>query len=162
METKTIKVQGVQVNVNQPYVAGHPITEAEAKSLNQTRAENIANNRRKVVTDLLAVEGATVESVQEAAQAAISEYDAVYEFTLASVGGGSSRLDPLEKECKKLAREWVSAQLKTQGIAQKDYLEANGEDAIKIKIAEIAEHEQIVKLAKKNLKDREALGSLTM
>lgn len=161
MDTKQITVQGVKADVSLPYAEGHKITEAEAKSLNQTRAENIANNKRKEIKEMLEADGATPESVQSAVQALITEYDKVYEFTLASVGGGgTSKLSPVEKECRVLARNWISGKLKEQGVTQKEYLEANGEDAIKNKIAELAENEQIVKLAKKNVADREKLADL--
>jgi hypothetical protein len=162
-DPKSIKVQGVTVEVSQPYAEGHKITEAEARSLNQTRAENIANNKRKQIKDMLDAEGATEESVQSAAQALITEYDKEYEFTLASVGGGSvSKLDPVTKEARVIARNWIAGKLKEQGITQKAYLEANGDDAIKNKIAELAENEQIVKLAKENIKKRESLASIEM
>ena len=44
MSQKTITIQGVEFTVASPYAEGHTITEAEAKALNQVRAENIRNN----------------------------------------------------------------------------------------------------------------------
>jgi hypothetical protein len=162
MDTKTITVQGVKVDVSLPYAAGHTITEAEAKSLNQTRAENIANNKRKEIKEMLEAEGATEESVQAEAQAIVKDYDATYEFTLASVGGGSTRLDPVEKEAHSIARAWISGKLKEMGKTQKEYLAENGEDAIKNKIAELAENEAVVAAAKKNIKEREKLSDIAL
>ena len=160
--TKTITVQGVKVDVSLPYSAGHAINEAEAKSLNQTRAENIANNKRKEIKDMLEVEGATEESVQGEAQAIVADYDKTYEFTLASVGGGSSRLDPVEKEALSIARAWISGELKKKGMTQKEYLAENGEDAIKNKTAELAERPEVIAAAKKNLKARENLTEMSL
>jgi hypothetical protein len=159
-DLKTITVQGVQVDITQPYTAGHPITEAEAKALNQVRAENIGNNKRAEIKKMLEEEGATTESVQKAAQASVAAYDAEYVFTLASVGGGSSRLDPLTKECRKIARDYITGRLKADGTTQKAYIEANGEEAFKAKIVEISEHPEIVKAAKKSLADREKMASI--
>ena len=152
-DTKQITVQGVLVDIDQPYESGHTITEAEAKALNQTRSENIGNNVRKAVKELVDAGGDST-GIQKAAQKLVSEKDKGYEFTLASIGGGGARLDPLTKECHAIARNFIGAKLKELGKTQKQYLEANGEDAIKIKVAELAEHPEILKAAKKALAER--------
>jgi hypothetical protein len=157
--TKQITVQGVLVDITQPYEAGHTITEAEAKALNQTRSENIGNNVRKVIKELVDAGGDAAE-IQAAAQKLVAEKDKGYEFTMASVGGGA-RLDPLAKECQAIARNFIGGKLKEMGITQKQYLEKNGEDAIKIKIAELAEHPEIIKAAKKALTERAKIAEST-
>lgn len=162
-DQKTMTVQGVSVEVTQPYEAGHTITDAEARALNQVRAENIGNNLRKQIKDMVEAEGATPESVQAAAQKIVSAYDAEYEFTLASVGGGSTaRLDPLTKECRSIARNFIARKLKEQGISQKDYLEKNGEAAIKSKVIELADNPKIVEAAKKAIAEREKMGDVKL
>ncbi len=153
--TKQITIQGVLVNVDQPYETGHPVTEAEAKALNQTRSENIGNNVRKAIKELVDAGGDAAE-IQKAAQKLVVEKDKGYEFTLASIGGGA-RLDPLAKECHAIARNFIGAKLKEMGTTQKLYLEKNGEDAIKIKVAELSEHPEIVKAAKKTLAERQKM-----
>jgi hypothetical protein len=160
--TKQMTVQGVVVEVSQPYEAGHKITEAEAKALNQVRAENIGNNMRKQIKDALDEADGDVSAVQADIQSKVTEYDASYEFTLASVGGGSTRLDPLTKECRAIARNFIAGKLKEQGVSQKDYLAANGENAIKDKIIELADHPKIVEAAKAALKRREGLDGLDL
>jgi hypothetical protein len=163
MATKEMTINGVTVEVSQPYEAGHQITEAEAKALNQVRAENIGNNTRKSIKDMLEAAGGDASAVQADVQDLISKYDAEYEFTLASVGGGStSRLDPLTKECRSIARNFIVGKLKEQGISQKDYLEANGENAIKDKVVELADHPKIVEAAKKALAEREAMAGIEL
>jgi hypothetical protein len=163
MATKEMTINGIAVAVTQPYEAGHQITEAEAKALNQVRAENIGNNTRKSIKDMLEAAGGDATAIQAAVQELISQYDAEYEFTLASVGGGSSaRLDPLTKECRSIARNFIVGKLKEQGISQKDYLEANGENAIKDKVVELAEHPKIVEAAKKALAEREAMAGIEL
>lgn len=163
--TKEITVQGVIVTINAPYVPGHVITEAEAKALNQVRAENIGNNVRKSVTEMIEAAGgkeALTDEHRAAIQALVNEKDATYEFTLASVGGGREPVDPLAKECRAVARAWLTAELKKQKMTQKEYAAANGEDAFDNKVAVLAEHPEIVKVAKKNLKAREELASLSV
>lgn len=158
-ELKTITVQGVAVEISQPYAAGHTITEAEAKALNQVRAENIGNNMRKTIKDALEEAGGNVEAIQSDIQAKVAEYDKNYEFTLASVGGGSTRLDPLTKECRSIARDFLHSKIKEAGQSVKDYKEANGEEAYKAKIVEISEHPKVVEAAKRALKEREKMAS---
>lgn len=160
-KTKEIMIQGVLVTVSQPYEAGHTITEAEARALNQTRAENIGNNVRGKVKEMLESENGNVEKVAKPVQELVAQKDAEYEFTLASVGGGgSSRLDPLTKECRSIARDFVHRKIKESGKTLKEYKEANGDDSINEKIMEVAENPKIVEVAKKNLKQREQLADL--
>jgi len=156
-DTKEITVQGILVEVSQPYAEGHKITEAEAKALNQTRAENVSNNVRAKIKDMIESAGGDKEKVAAEARKLVAERDAEYEFTLASVGGGATRLDPLTKECRSLAKNYVAGKIKEKGLTQKQYTEEHGEDAIKELVAKVAENEQIVKLAKKNLADRESI-----
>jgi hypothetical protein len=157
--TKEITVQGFNVTVAAPYTEGHTITEAEAKALNQVRAENIRNNcASKIKKEAETLEGPALEKF---ALDLVAEYDAGYEFTLASVGGGSSaRLDPIEKEARAVAKAVITGQLKDMGITQKAYCEQHGEDAIKNKVVEFAENPKIIEIAKKNLKEREKTAGL--
>lgn len=165
MTTKEITVQGIVVTVSAPYAPGHQITEAEAKALNQVRAENIGNNVRKTITELIEAAGgkeSITDEVKKAAQAAVSERDASYVFTLASVGGGRESLDPLTKECRAVARAFLTGKLKEAGMSQKAYDEKNGEDAFASKVIELADHPEIAKVAKKNLATREGLASIAL
>ena len=160
--TKTITINKVAVEVSTPYEAGHKITEAEAKALNQVRAENIANNMRSKIKDLLSEQGDDVEAVTPAAQEMVADYDASYEFTLASVGGGRKTMAPLEKEARAIATAFIMGKLREAGLTKKAYVEANGDDAFKNKVAEVAENEQVVAQAKKNLEQREKLADISL
>lgn len=161
--TKEMTINGVAVAVTQPYKAGHQITEAEAKALNQVRAENIGNNMRKQIKDMLEAANGDVEAVQGEIQAKVAEYDANYEFTLASVGGGgTARLDPLTKECRAIAKTFIAGKLKEMGISQKEYLAANGENAIKDKVIELADNPKIVAAAKKALAERDKMTGIEL
>lgn len=160
--TKEITIQKVPVTVSAPYIAGHPITEAEAKALNQVRAENIGNNLRSRIKELLSEAGDDVAAATPAAQELASTYDAEYEFTLASVGGGRRTLDPLEKECRSIATAFITNKLREAGVTKKAWVEANGDDAFKSKVAEVAANEVVIKQAKKALAEREKMASLDL
>lgn len=157
-ENKTITVQGEQFEVSQPYAAGHTCTEAEAKALNQVRAENIANNMRSKVK--AALDGGEGAPSLDSVRSDFAKYDSEYEFTLASVGGGRTPVDPVEREARKIARELLKDHLAKTGQGKITELEKNEEAKEKIaaKIAEIASsNEQVLDLAKKRVKEQEKL-----
>lgn len=147
--TKTISIHGVEVGVTAPYAAGHTITEAEAKALNQTRAENIANNFRARVK--AAKEGAEGAESLDKVLADLATYDSEYQFSLAAAGGSRSSLTPLEKESRRVAKNWLVSKLKESNTTLKAYTEKNSADYVASKILEIAGTEGIQAQAKKNL-----------
>ena len=161
--TREVQIGGVLVTVSTPYAEGHTCTEAEAKALNQTRTENISNALRKKIQELGEArendEGKTVYVYSDEALAQIekmvAEYDAEYVFTMASAGGGRRAIDPLEKECIAIARQAVTAELKKKGVKIKDLPDGKMDEFIE----QYKDHEKIVALAKKRLKEREALSS---
>src|SRR5690606_9743805 len=104
-EPKNKKIGDHVFPISQPYEEGHTLTAIEAKVLNQVRAENIGNNVRKKVQELLA-EGKTAE-----AEALVAEKDREYQFTEAAAGGSSRTMDPVEKEARKIARDAIKAAL---------------------------------------------------
>lgn len=159
-DTKDISINGVIVTVGQPYAEGHTITAAEAKALNQTRAENIANNCRKAVKELIEEKG--LEGATPDVQKLVMEYDAEYEFTLSS-GTGRTTMDPLTKECYRIAREYVNGQIKSQGKTLKEYRETEeGQAKYDAAVEKVATNEKVVTMAKKNLKEREKLAELEL
>jgi hypothetical protein len=155
---KTISIHGQEVTISAPYAEGQTITEAEAKALNQTRAENVANNFRKRVK--AALDGGK-ETLAEVI-AAIASYDASYIFSAAASRGARSTQTPLEKESIRVGKAWLVAKLKEGGQTLKTYTEKNGKEYVEAKIAEIAATEGITAQAKKNLanasKAAEAVG----
>ena len=163
-DTKTVTIQGVEVNVSQPYAEGHAITEAEAKALNQVRAENIANNKRKAIKDMIEEAGGEItDAITKAAQKLVSAYDAEYVFTLAAAAAaGGGRMDPLTKECRRLAREQVNFALREAGMTQRAYKEQKGEDAIENLIAQYQDNEQIVAQAKLNVEKAKELTQVKL
>lgn len=159
MENKQVTIQGVLVSISQPYEPGHTITEAEAKALNQVRAENIGNNKRGEIKKMLDEDGASPESVQKAAQKLVTVYDGDYEFTLATVGG-ATRLDPLTKECRAIAKSLITRKLKEAGVTQKAYVEEHGKETFTAKVLEIAENAKVVEAAKKALAERGQMAGI--
>ena len=147
--SKTISILGVEVEISTPYAEGHTISEAEAKALNQTRAENIGNNFRKRIKD--SKEGVEGAEPMEKILADLAAYDASYVFTLAAAGGSRSTMTPLEKESNRVAKQWLVAKLKEAGSSLKKYAEEHGEDYVKAKVAEVAATDAIQAQAKKNL-----------
>lgn len=145
MENKTITIAGQEFSVPLPYLAGHTLTEAEAKALNQMRCENIRNNQAKAVK--VAYESGDSEAIAKV-NAAVAEYASAYEFTLAAVGERAAALDPVEKEARVIARGILSQLLKNAGKTKKDF----EEDYLEAKIAEFASSEDVVKQAKANVK----------
>lgn len=160
--TKEITIAGQTFPVLQPYVAGHVITEAEAKALNQVRAENVRNNTASKVK--AAMEGTQKEGEPTKDNIAefVAKYDAEYVFTLASVGGGRKPTDPVEVEALKIARgvfaDWASG----KKLTVKAVREKIGEEAYEAKLAEIAEREEVVKEAKRRVKARQAAAETAM
>ncbi len=155
--TKEITIQGVAFNVSQPYSEGHPVTEAEARALNQTRSENVRNNMAKAVKAAKEAAGEgnpLADDVLSSLAMAVSEYDDAYIFTLASIGGGRKSKDPVEIEATRMAKAAIMGQLKKAGKKLADV----DPDAFKAKVAEVAELPQIVKAATKSVKDRAALA----
>lgn len=139
---KTISIGGHEVEVSTPYAEGATINAIEAKVLNQTRAENIANNFRKRLKDAADNAEALAETF-----AAIRSYDAEYAFT-AVTRGTSTALSPVERMALSLAKKWLSMKLKeTDFKTLKAYTEAKGEEYVDAKLSEIAETDDIQKEA---------------
>ena len=149
MVTKTKTINGLAFEVNQPYEAGHVVTEAEARALNQTRSENIGNNVR-----------AKVKEMQDAGKdlseiaAYVSSVDAEYTFTLANVAA-SRKLDPVEKEANNLARELLKQHLAQSGrkltVAPEGMTQEDWDAKVASEVERIATSEAVLKQAKKNV-----------
>lgn len=143
------------------YSGGMTINDNEAKSLNQTMCENIGNNWRAKVQATLNGEK---DSLSESdLTAAIAEYAATYEFSAQSVGGGKT-LTPLEREALKIASQVVRAKLAKAGRSVEtpkkpatDDGKIVSKEAFEGEVARFAETEQVIKIARKSLKDQEAL-----
>jgi hypothetical protein len=166
-EKKTISILDMDFDVSMPYEAGHTLTEAEAKVLNQTRRENLGNNMRaKVKAHLDGAEGAlTAEQLQEL----FAKNDAEYVFTMANASA-AVKYTPEEKEARKIARDYIRQQLAAQvppvKIGEKpEGFEGTDDDwdnAIEAEIDRISQEPQVVKIAKDTVKARSKVTTLQL
>ena len=158
MTTKEITIGGAIVTITTPYEEGHAVNAAEAKALNQVRAENIANNCRKFVSDRKQDDNTFSDEHLGEIASHVAAYDDGYEFTLASVGGGRKPVDPLEKECYRAAKEWVTAKIKEAGKLVKDY----DKEKMAEMVAGVAENATIISNAKATLKAKSKLAGIEL
>lgn len=119
---KEAKIQGVVLNVIQPYAEGHVLTEKEAAVINQTLAENIRNNFASTVKKAVEAADDKPENVDaKALQKDLNEYMKGYEFGVRSGGGGGGRaMDPVEKKAMDIARAKVREAIKAKGYKVSD------------------------------------------
>lgn len=151
-QTREKTIAGLTFKISAPYEAGHTITEAEAKALNQVRSENIGNNLRDVVKK--AVEAGKPES--EIA-AAVAQYDTEYVFNLAAVSQ-AAKYTPEEKEARKIARELVGYKLAEKGLGFKKPAEGITQEDWDAKIEEnisrFAADPKVIAKANKRIAER--------
>ena len=157
--TKEITIADKPFTVIQPYEAGHVVTEAEAKALNQTRSENIRNNMASKVKAAYAGTAKEGEPTAETIVAFVAAYDEAYVFTLASVGGGTRKTDPIEVEALKIARGMFADFCSSKGLTVKAVKDKIGEEAYNEKLALLAEQDGVVKEATRRVKERAKTAS---
>lgn len=121
----TRTIAGFSVSVPAPYYEGHPLTEGEAKQMNQVLAENISNNLRKRLDDghMIEENGESIQAAftPEEAQAEVDNYIATYEPGVRGAGSGEPRItDPVEREARKIAKMKAVELVKAHGMKAKD------------------------------------------
>lgn len=129
MSDRKIIIAGGEFTIPQPFETGHVCTEGEARALNQLLAENVRNNMAAKV------KAGTVTADD------VLTYAKDYEFSVASVP--QAKLDPVENECRKLARAAIKAELGKQGVK----LEQVDEGALAEEILRVAAMPEIRKVA---------------
>lgn len=144
-------IHGVSFDISAPYAEGHTLNAAEAKVLNQTRSENIGNNLRTAVKE--AVDSGDPAKLDEV-RAALADYDAKYTFTMANVSA-SRKLDPIEREARAIAKDWVKNKLAEKGekfsVPRSGYDDESWAEYIDTKIDEVAGNPAVLKEAKKRV-----------
>lgn len=142
-------INGMQFELSTPYTAGHTITDIEARVLNQTRAENIGNNTRATIKQMQD-EGKSESEIQDY----VAGVDATYEFTAAGVSA-SRKLDPVEREANKIARDLLKAHLATSGrkltVAPEGMTDEDWDDKVSAEVERIAGLDEVLAAAKKNV-----------
>lgn len=157
MNTKTISVgtkdSKLEFTIGQPFEPGHVCSEADAKILNQIRAENINNNIRGKVQDTLT--GAKDALSESALRDFVTKYDAEYVFTLAGAGGTVVKLTPVERAARDIAQTIVLASIAKQGKKRKDI----DKERFASEVARIAATDKVVTLAKKQVRELEKVAA---
>ncbi len=151
MTTKSKIIAGLSFELSQPYVEGQSINAAEAKTLNQVRSENIGNNLRDLVKK--AIDAGKTDELA----AAVAKYDTDYVFTMASAGGTSKSLDPVERKARSMAKDVVKAKLAGQGRKLTDIpaglTKEEWEEKLANAIDTVANSADVLKAAKKAVED---------
>lgn len=157
-EVKDKIILGEKFPISMPYSEGHTCTAAEAKALNQVRAENIGNNQRLAVKEAQG-DLAKMQEVRDR----IAEYDRTYIFTIAAVGAARKTLDPVEREARAIAKAVLKDKLTAKGkklTLPKDASDAEREEwdtFIEEKIQILLSNDKILQAAKKRVKERQSL-----
>lgn len=153
-ETKPKVINGISFDILQPYAAGHVLTDIEARVLNQTRAENVGNNVRQKIKDLLEPEDGSAPADEATIKSMVAEFDQDYEFRSVSEGGRTSR-DPYEVEARKLARELLKEHLASTGrkinVTPEGLTEDEWKDKVAGEIDRIASMPNVLAAAKKTV-----------
>jgi hypothetical protein len=159
-------INGLQFELSNPYAEGHVVSAIEARVLNQTRAENIGNNCRAKIKEMQDA-NASEQEIQDY----VAGVDAEYQFTAAGVSA-SRKLDPVEKEAVKIARELLKSHLAASGrkltVAPEGLTDDEWEEKVQGEIDRISALDEVVKAAKKAVEAKakqaatlaEALGSV--
>jgi hypothetical protein len=114
MPIRPFTVQGVELQIPEPFKAGHTCTEGEASSLNQTLVENVRNNLANDVAEALK-RGEAAQQIQKL----VDEYVAEYEFGVKR--GGLRISDPIESAAREIAIEYAKRAVRKAGKVLKDY-----------------------------------------
>lgn len=143
-------INGLSFEITEPYAEGHTCSAIEARVLNQTRSENIGNNTRAKIKEMQESESHSEQDIIDY----VASVDAEYVFTAAGVSA-SRKLDPVEREAVKLARELLKGHLANDGrkltVAPEGLSEEEWDDKVSAEIERIAAMDEIVNAAKKNV-----------
>lgn len=124
---RDITINGQDFQIEVPYTEGHVLTAKEASQLNQVYLENIGNNFRAKVKEMME-SGASADAIQ----AELDKYAETYEFGSRRLGsGGGRKADPLAKEMRNLAKKKLEEFFKKQNVSWADLSSEEKEEAIK-------------------------------
>jgi hypothetical protein len=149
MAVKKITISGQTFEVGQPYAAGHQLNEAEARSLNQTRAENIGNNFRKAVKEA----GDDPAKLNEVANQ-LAAYDAKYTFAMG--GGAREPVDPVDREAMAIAKKAVKGSVEQKyGVKLSEWLKTEGnQEKYDAAVESVSQRDNVIAQAKNIVKAR--------
>jgi hypothetical protein len=159
-----IKIQDIVFACPRPYAEGHVLTAGEATALNQTFAENIRNNTAALVkarNDLQEradkgedINGSQIRSDEELIDE-FEKYARQYEFGIRSVRGVSEgRLNPVEREARKIATQQIKDALRERNITLKSVSDEKMEELVN----KLATSEKVVALARKRVEETKSIS----
>lgn len=142
-------INGMEFDISSPYAEGHTISAIEARVLNQTRAENIGNNARAKIKEMQEAGSGDQEIIDY-----VSSVDTNYVFTAAGVSA-ARKLDPVEREATKIARELLKGHLAADGrkltVAPEGLTDDEWDDKVSAEVERIAGLDEVLAAAKKNV-----------
>lgn len=134
-KTREITIAGKEFSVDVPFGEGYVLNAAEASQLNQVYLENIGNNFRKRVQELL--DGGSDEAT---IQAELDKYVEGYSFGSRRSGGARRVHDPILREMRALAKaklvvyvkekngvNWNDMESEQREVLMSKYLEKYGD-----------------------------------
>lgn len=158
-ETKTKIIDGESFEITWPYAAGHTLTDAEAKALNQVRSENIGNNLRSAVKEAKEKAEKGDATAMAELRTAVAEYDREYTFALG--GTPARKLDPVEREARNIANEYIKADLAKKGrkISQvpEGLTKEQWEEKLEANREKLMANETILKAARKRVAEKQKI-----
>lgn len=147
--TKLKTINDIQFPITQPYSEGMVMGAAEARALNQTRSENIGNNCRAKIKEMLA-EGKSEKEIKKY----VSAVDAEYVLTLTAARGVG--LDPVEREAQKIARELIKQVLAQSGrkltVPPEGETKESWDEKVSAEVEKIAAEPDVIEAAKAEVK----------
>ena len=155
-QLRDITINGQNFEIEVPYAEGHVLTAAEAGQLNQVYVENVGNNFRGRVKELLEA-GSSVEEIQKE----LDKYAETYEFGARRASGGARRVaDPVQKEMRAMAKSKLVPFVKEkQGVNWNDLSPDEREALIK---KYIEKNEAAIRpIAERRVADAASLGDLS-
>lgn len=148
-------INGTAFELSDPYSEGHVCNVAEARVLNQVRSENIGNNLRSKIKDLLDA-GDTL-----GAQAAVAEADKLYTFNHATVTATSKKIEPVEREALTIARDVIKRKLAETGRKIDSPPDGHTDESwaahVDAAINQLSAREEVLALARETVAKRQAL-----
>lgn len=116
--TRDLQVQGLILTARLVYEAGHPCTQGEADSMNQTLCENLRNNFAGKIRK--ACEDAKVENsadLPNEIKASLSKEFGAYQegYNLGEGGRARGEVDPVRRQAIQMALGKVKEALKAKG-----------------------------------------------
>lgn len=141
----SVTIQGAEFTIPAVFTPGHQLSEGEASQMNQLLAENVRNNFAGKMK-------ARAEKGEPAyTQEDLDAYVAEYEFGVRKAGTGEARLSPVEREARRIARDRISAALKSRNQkVEKEQMETL--------VSQLSVRPDIVKEAEKRIRAVEKIS----